>query len=245
MVMHIDVNIGQTYSSWTVPGDPANLFGSIAFGSVALSNNGRFVVAFVGHSISLWDTSTSARISSDIRRTAHIWSIALSSDDNYLAVSDANNKITLLNLNDIISNYYLVGQGAAQPHQNRRVEDLQPQNADLRGKLNALELRVDELSQGTTWSHELLRAEQPIPLRILDGNYRIKSKTRDLCLTWSEDGSGRVCAQSNESSPFQVVCHHFLWPGLYALIVDPDSGPYLPLPMEPTASCVIDATRTR
>ncbi|KAF8123133.1 WD40-repeat-containing domain protein [Boletus edulis] len=204
MVMNIDVNIGQTYSSWTVPGDPANNFGSIAFGSVALSNNGRFVVSFVGHSISLWDTSTFARISSDIRHPAHIWSIALSSDDNYLASSDANNKITLLNLSDIISNYYLVGQRAAQPPQNRRVEDLQLQNEDLRGKFDALELRVDELSQGTTRSHELLRAEQPIPLRILDGNYRIKSKTRDLYLTWSQDDSGWVCAQSNESSAFQV-----------------------------------------
>ncbi|KAG6381309.1 hypothetical protein JVT61DRAFT_5716 [Boletus reticuloceps] len=195
MVMHIDVNIGQTYSSWTVPGDPVNHFGSIAFGSVALSNNG----------------------SSEIRHPAHIWSIALSSDDNYLAVSDANNKITLLNLSDIISNYYLVGQRAAQPPQNRRVKDLQPQNADLRNKLDGLELHVDELGQGTTWSHELVRAEQPIPLRILDGNYLIKSKTRDLCLTWS-DGSSRVCAQSNESSPFQVWTISSVANGAYSIM---------------------------
>ncbi|KAF8433666.1 WD40-repeat-containing domain protein [Boletus edulis BED1] len=221
-LMHIDVNIGQTSSSWTVPGEPVKPSNgsSLVLGSIASSSNGRFIVSFVGQCISLWDTSTSARISSDIRHSTHVWSIALSSDDKYLAISDANKKITLRNISDIISNYYLVGQRVVQQPQIRSEEDLQPQIEALRGKLRALELRIDELGGTTSQPSNALtivqaapppaggsaRAEisevagrveqqQPRPLGIRDGSYRIKSNTTGLYLTCPQDTLGTVVVQ--------------------------------------------------
>jgi len=142
-LMHIDVTTGQTFSSGTIPGEPVTVSGSVAFGSIISSRNGRFVVSFVGHSISLWDTLMSARISSDIRHPHQVRSIALSSDSTYLAISDANKKITLRNLNDIISNYYLVKKSVVQQYQIRSADDLQsPQIETIHDKLRALELRV-------------------------------------------------------------------------------------------------------
>ncbi|KAF8553523.1 WD40 repeat-like protein [Imleria badia] len=139
ILMHIDLNTGQTSSSWTIPGEPVNNFGPVAWGSIATSSNGRYIVSFVGYHVSLWDTSTSARIGSDIRHPAHVRSIALSSDSNCLAISDANGKITLRNLNDIISDYYLVGQRIIQQPQNRSGEDVQLQIEALHDKLRVLE----------------------------------------------------------------------------------------------------------
>ncbi|KAG6369576.1 WD40-repeat-containing domain protein [Boletus reticuloceps] len=220
-LMHIDVNIGQTSSSWTVPGEPVKHGnGNLVFGSIASSSNGRFIVSFVGQCISLWDTSTSARISSDIQHSTHVWSIALSSDDKYLAISDANKKITLRNISDIISNYYLIGQRVVQQPQNRSEEDLQPQIEAFRDKLRALELRVDELGGTTSQPSNAptivqaapppasgsVRAEisevagrveqqRPRPLGIRDGSYRIKSNTTGLYLTGSQDTLGTVVVQ--------------------------------------------------
>lgn len=136
-LMHIDVKTEQTFSSWTIPGESVNNFGSIA-----LSSNSKFIAAFVGRAISLWDTSTSARISSDILHPAPICSIALSSDSNHLAISDEKGKITLRNLKDFISNYYLVGQNVVQQPQTRSDDAVQPQFDALYGKLRALELRL-------------------------------------------------------------------------------------------------------
>ena len=52
-LMHIDVNTGQAFSSWTLPGEPVHHFGPIAWGSIILPRNGRFIVSFIGRSISL------------------------------------------------------------------------------------------------------------------------------------------------------------------------------------------------
>ena len=147
-LMHIDVNTGQTFSSWTIPGEPISNFGSIV-----LSSNDKFIAAFVGRSISLWDASTSARISSDIQHPAPICSIALSSDSNYLAVSDANAKITLRNLNNIISNYYIANQSVVQQPEARSGEDLQPQFEALYSKIRALELRFGAFLVNPTYFH--------------------------------------------------------------------------------------------
>lgn len=221
-LMHIDVNTGQTLSSWTIPGEPVGNFGSIV-----LSRNGKFIAAFVGRSISLWGTSTSARISSDIQHPAPIRSIALSLDSNYLAVSDANANITLRNLNDIISNYYIADQSVVQQPKTRSEDDLQPQFEALYGKLRVLELRFgvslvhltclrlnakpDALSGSTTQPNDHPQVARAAPLRISDGAYRIKSNTDDLYLTCPQDGAGTVVAQqSEESSVAQRVRHYFL-----------------------------------
>ncbi|KAF8124166.1 WD40-repeat-containing domain protein [Boletus edulis] len=220
-LMHMDVNTGQTFSSWTIPGDPVTHFWSIAFGSIVSSNNSKFIVSFVGRSISLWDTSTSARISADIQHPTHIWSIALSSDDKRLAIGDANGKMIVRSLNDIISNYYLVGRRMVQQPQNRNREDPPLQNEDLHGRLRALELRFDELSRGATRTHELLRAEQPIPLHISDGTYRIKSKAGNLYLACSLDDAGAVFVQSDrrdKSSVFQVWTISPVADGAYSIM---------------------------
>lgn len=228
ILMHIDLKTGQTSSSWTIPGDPVNHFGPIALGSIASSSNGKFIVSFVGCYISLWDTSTSARISSDIRHPANVCSIALSLDSNYLAVSDTNSKITIRNLKDIISSYYLLGERDVQQPQNRSEEDLRPQIDALSGKLRALELRVgaflsspvyvqlnvksDELSGTTTQPSDFLVAQpEAAPRCISDGTYRIKSNIDNLYLTCLQDRVGTVVVRKLEKSNVsQRVCHHFL-----------------------------------
>ena len=149
-LMHIDINTGRTFSSWTIPGEPT---GNLNFGSIVLSSNGKFIAAFFGRSISLWDASTSARISSDIQHPSPICSIALSSDSNYLAVSDANAKITLRNLNNIISNYYIADQSVVQQPEARSGEDLQPQFEALYSKIRALELRFGAFLVNPTYFH--------------------------------------------------------------------------------------------
>ena len=140
-LMHIDVNTGQTFSSWTLPGEPANNFGPIAWGSFILSSNGRFIVSFIGRSISLWDTSTFARISSDFRHSSTIRTIALSPDSNYLAIADWDSKITLRDLNNTISSYYLTGERDVEQPPNMYGNDLQVQMEALHGRLRSLELR--------------------------------------------------------------------------------------------------------
>ena len=142
-LMGIDVNTGRTSSSWTIPGTRAYLSESITFGSVASSSNGRFIVSFLGSSVSLWDTLNSAQISSDIEHKANVQSIALSSDGRYLAMSDVNGGVTLRNLNDLVSNYYLVDpRGVVQQPRDWREDGHEAQIDALHSKLRALELRV-------------------------------------------------------------------------------------------------------
>ena len=107
---HIHVNARQTLSSSTIPGE----LGKTDFGSISLCSNGKFIASFVGRSISLFDTATYAQICSVIQHPVPIWTIALSFDNNYLAISDANGIITLRNLNHVIPNYYLIGQNVQQ-----------------------------------------------------------------------------------------------------------------------------------
>lgn len=147
ILMHIDLNTGQTSSSCAIPGDPVAHSGLVALGAIAPSHNGRFIVAFVGYSVSVWDTSTSARIGSNIRHPAHVRSIAVSSDSNYFAIGDASGKITLHNLKNIISDYYLVGQKIVQQLRNRSGEGLPPKIGGG-GELHAPKLRVGALPDG-------------------------------------------------------------------------------------------------
>ncbi|KAF8123321.1 hypothetical protein EV363DRAFT_1455589 [Boletus edulis] len=100
------------------------------FRAISLAGNGRFIACTAGSSISLWDTSTSARISFVIQLPSQVWSIAISPDNKYLACSHAGT-ITLHNLNSIIPDHY------------RRVGDqLPPDGGDIMNpKLDAARCR--------------------------------------------------------------------------------------------------------
>ncbi|KAG6373273.1 hypothetical protein JVT61DRAFT_6900 [Boletus reticuloceps] len=105
-LFYLDADSGQIFSSWIVPGAPVDHHGSIA-----LARNGKFIAATAGNSISLWDASTFARITSNpvIQHPSQIWSVAVSSDANYLA-STRGGEITIRRLSSIIPRYYLVDQ---------------------------------------------------------------------------------------------------------------------------------------
>lgn len=137
---HIHVNAKQTLFSCTIPNEPSN------FGYIVLSSNGRFIASFVGRSISLWDTSTYAQLSSVIQHSAPIWSLALSLDNQYLATSDANGIITLRNLTYIIPSYYLVSERVVQQFQAGSGADLQLQTEAPCGELRTSELHLGEFS---------------------------------------------------------------------------------------------------
>jgi len=78
----------------------------------------------------------------------------------------------------------------------------------------SLNVKSDESSRTTRQLNELLRAAQAVLLRISDGTYRIKSNSRDLYLTRSQDGTGTVVVQQSDGSSLsQRVRYHFLWPG--------------------------------
>jgi len=103
--IHLGADEGRVFSNWTIPGALVHNFANFA-----MASNGRFIAAYVGNSISLWDPFTSARISSVITNPSEVWSIAISPDNKYLASSIAGGVITIRNLDSIIPAYYLVGQ---------------------------------------------------------------------------------------------------------------------------------------
>ncbi|KAF8552686.1 WD40 repeat-like protein [Imleria badia] len=211
---HIHVNARQTLSTWTIPNESSN------FGYIVLSSNGRFIASFVGRSISLWDTSTYAQISSVIIHPVPIWSIALSLDNHYLATSDANGIITLRNLNHIIPNYYQVGESVVQQLQTESGADLESQTEAPYGKLRAPELQFGDHLKTTTKQLNLNDRfqVQAIALRISDGTYHIKSITGDLYLSCSQSTPSTVVVQKlDQSSVFHRVCHRFIQPAQWAL----------------------------
>ena len=103
-IRHIYVDTGSFISQWTIPGDTYD-----AHGSLAVPSNGRFIASFVGKSLSLWDSSTCERFGPVFDHPdQRLRSIALSSDNNYVATSGENGIITIRNLNNIIPIPYLV-----------------------------------------------------------------------------------------------------------------------------------------
>jgi len=130
-LFHLDENTGRTFYSWTIPGVvPVNNCRSIS-----LASNNRFIGAYVGNSISLWDPSTSAQICSVITNSSDVWSFAISSDSKYL-ISSVKEVITIRNLDSIIPAYYLAGE---QPLGGEA--DLQLQFQALRDEFHALQSR--------------------------------------------------------------------------------------------------------
>ncbi|KAG6379361.1 quinon protein alcohol dehydrogenase-like superfamily [Boletus reticuloceps] len=192
-VNHIDPDGGWFLASWTVPGAVDH------FGAISLAGNGRFIACTAGSSISLWDTSTSARISFAIQLPSQVWSIAISPDNKYLASSHAGT-ITLHNLNSMIPDHY------------RRVGDQLPPEvpsggANLAGKIQALRedfgslsSRFDEARCRCTITQTNDRLQAHTTPRIPDGKYRIRSNTGNMYLTYPGNGAGMVDVQPFDQS---------------------------------------------
>ncbi|KAF8427158.1 WD40-repeat-containing domain protein [Boletus edulis BED1] len=182
ILKHIAVDTSTSLAEWTIPGQPQ----TDNYGSIALSSNGRFIACFVGHSLTFWDACTRAQFGPvlDHPQTPYLYSIALSPDNNHVAVAGWGGIITLYNLNHTIPASHRVGVNAAGPPQiGNEDADLGPQIAAPRGTLDAPEPRLD-------------RPRAPMtPPHIPDEIYRIKSNTGDLYLARVQDGTGTVVVQ--------------------------------------------------
>lgn len=115
------VNTGAFLSEWTVPGGTDN-----SFVSIALASNDKFIACFVGHSLSFWDASTGAQLGTVLDHPGgRLNSIALSSDNNYVATGSEDGIITVRKLNNILPMSYLGGQRVVQQSQPGCCADLQ------------------------------------------------------------------------------------------------------------------------
>ena len=94
-----DTSSGSLRSKWTIPGKgyPA---------SIALAHSEKFIITSSHDSLSFWDVSTNQQIGTVITHASPVWSIALSSDDEYIATGEENGKITFRNLRDILPGSY-------------------------------------------------------------------------------------------------------------------------------------------
>jgi len=203
-LIHLDANTGQTFSNWTIPGAPVNT----NFTSIALARNSRFVASCVGNSISLWDPSTSARISSVITNPSEVWSSALSLDSKYLASSIAGGVITIRNLDSIIPAYYLVGQ---QPPGGGA--DVQLQIQALRDELLALlQSRIGAFLGNPTFVRLTANPNQMsrgagVPIL---NPFALKHKLHPfrMVLTASKATSAIYTSHAYKTEPARLSCNH-------------------------------------
>jgi len=217
-VNHIDPDGGWFLASWTVPGAPVDHFGAIS-----ISGNGRFIACTAGSSISLWDTSTSARISFAIQLPSQVWSIAISPDNKYLVSSHAGT-ITLHNLNSIIPDVYRVGD-RLPPGVPGGGANIVGQIRTLREDFRSLSSRFDEArcKCTTTQTNDHPQLAHTTP-RIPDGQYRIKSNTENLYLTCSGNGAGTVVVQPlNQPSASQKWTVSLVADGVYNVTGNPSA----------------------
>ena len=98
-IKSFDVSTGSQLAEAQVQGD-GKLY------SIALATNGKFLVTFVGRSISFWDTSTLTQIGPVVENSRNVYSIALSPDFSHLATGGDEGKITIRNLNNILPDVY-------------------------------------------------------------------------------------------------------------------------------------------
>ncbi|KAF8129634.1 hypothetical protein EV363DRAFT_1168834 [Boletus edulis] len=206
-VNHIDRVAGWFLASWTVPGVPVDHFGTIS-----LAGNGRFIACTAGTSISLWDTSTSTRISFPIQLPSQVWSIAISPDYKYLASSHAGT-ITLHNLNSIVPDVYRVG--------DRLPPEVPSGGANLAGQIQTLHEARCKCT--ITQTNDNPQPAHTTP-RIPDGQYRIRSNTDDLYLTCPGNGVGTVVVQPlNRSSASQKWTVSLVADGIYNVTGNPSA----------------------
>lgn len=104
---------------------------------LSLPRNGRYLACHVGNSLIFWDTLSGERLGPIFDQSGgRLRSIALSSDNNFLATGCKNGIITLRNFNDFVPISDLVGGSAFQQSQS--------EIKALRAELHTVGSRVGE-----------------------------------------------------------------------------------------------------
>ncbi|KAF8556859.1 hypothetical protein OG21DRAFT_1482770 [Imleria badia] len=97
-----DTSSGALLSKWSVHNDEGPT-------SIVLACNQKFVVVSASDSLSFWDTSTHKQIGTVVKQASTVWSMALSSNDDRIAIGEDNGKITFRGLRDILpASYFMV-----------------------------------------------------------------------------------------------------------------------------------------
>ncbi|KAF8439762.1 hypothetical protein L210DRAFT_3645759 [Boletus edulis BED1] len=89
-IKQIDADTGSVVSEWPVPNTDGD-------SCTALPKHGKFIAHSTSCTVTLWDTSTSTRLSL-IQHPQHIQSIAVSPDDHFLAIGGYHGKIIIESL---------------------------------------------------------------------------------------------------------------------------------------------------
>ncbi|KAH0834960.1 WD40-repeat-containing domain protein [Lanmaoa asiatica] len=95
-----DTSLGSLLGEWSAPGGGWCV-------NLVLSHNQKFLVVAAYLSLSFWDASTHEQIGTVLNHPTKVWSIALSPNDDCIAIGEASGKITLRNLCDILPASYL------------------------------------------------------------------------------------------------------------------------------------------
>ncbi|KAF8556849.1 WD40 repeat-like protein, partial [Imleria badia] len=74
--------------------------------SIVLACNQKFAVVSAYDSLSFWDTSTHKQIGTVVKQASTVWSMALSPNDDRVAIGHENGKITFRSLHDILPGSY-------------------------------------------------------------------------------------------------------------------------------------------
>ena len=108
-----DASSGALLSKWSVHGGTPS--------SIALAHNQKFVVVSEYDSLSFWDPSTHKQIGTVIKQANVIWSMALSSNDDRVAIGEENGKIVFRSLCDIIPCSYFTANVSSYTWQSHRI----------------------------------------------------------------------------------------------------------------------------
>ena len=93
-IQQIDASTGSAVSAWSVPVSDYR-------SCIALSKHGQFITYSTNHFVTLWDMSSHTQLGR-IQHPQDIRSIALSLDDNFVALGGIEGKVIINNLSSII-----------------------------------------------------------------------------------------------------------------------------------------------
>lgn len=93
-IKRIDASTGSTISEWTIPRHTKPSW------CIALPQHGEFIAYSTDRTITFWDTSTHTELGL-IQHSQDIFSIAVSPDGQFLAISDLRGKICIKNLSSL------------------------------------------------------------------------------------------------------------------------------------------------
>ena len=100
-IKQLEASTGSAVSEWPVP-DP---FFTNVEPRIALPRHGKFIAYSAKDTVTLWDTSTHARLGL-IQHTRSIRSIALSPDDQFLVIGTNSKTIAIKDLRDVLPASY-------------------------------------------------------------------------------------------------------------------------------------------